>query len=270
VDLGIVNRLGQRVNMLPHETTALLDEVTSIPLSQRKEVLTKNLQKAAEWAVAAGARESEFALYKRVKVYHDHFEALGNQLWSEIKRVLEETLFESYPDCDNDILAYWQKRSAPVYQESANDICALLLPTNEMPKPAFKDHRERLEKTIFAEIKMFCAKQKAVKQEKMKNKVAVSNIYYLQGANSRVNNNSKDSSINVVGEGELFSNLRKTLETEIEDAELKAKLSVLTDEMEKCPKSSVFRGAYAQFMELAAHHMDVIGPFLPALSQLLG
>ena len=256
--------------MLPREITTLLDEVTSISLSQRKEVIRSNLQKAAEWALAAGVPRSGLALYKRVKVYYDHVEALGNQLWSEIKRVLEETLFESYPDCDKDIFAYWQKCSAPVYQESANDVCALLLPTNEMPKPAFEDHRERLEKTIFAEIKIFCAKLKAVKQEKEKNQVTMSNIYYLQGANSRVNFNSKDFSINVVGEAELFSNLRKTLEMEIQDAELKAKLSVLTHEMENSPRTSAFRGAYAEFMELAAHHMEVLGPFLPALSQLLG
>jgi len=77
--------------MLPSETTPLLDEVTSISLSQRKEVLSSNLQKAAEWAVAAGVPGSGLALYKTVKVYYDHFEALGNRLWSEIKRVLEET-----------------------------------------------------------------------------------------------------------------------------------------------------------------------------------
>ena len=98
----------------------------------------------------------------------------------------------------------------------------------------------------------------------------MSNIYYLQGANSRVSINSTDSSINVVAEGELFSNLRKTLETEFENEELKAKLSALTDQMEKAPKTSGFRKAYAEFMELAAHHMEVIAPFLPALSQLLG
>src|SRR2546422_7755307 len=44
---------------------------------------------------------------------------------------------------------------------------------------------------------------------------------------------------------------RSTLETEFENEELKAKLSALTDQMEKAPKTSGFRKAYAEFMELA-------------------
>jgi hypothetical protein len=256
--------------MLPHQTKLLLDEVTSIPLSERNKAVRDGLQRAAEKAVVAGLAGSGVARCAQVKVHYDQVEVLGHQIWSEIKRVLQETLFESYPDCAEDILEYWQEAVDPVCEESRRGVCALLPPPHDVSQKALKDHCERVGKRIRADIKVFCATLDAMKHKKEKDRTATSNIYYLQGANSRVNINSTDSSINVVAEAELFLDLRKTLEAEIENGELKTKLTGLVGEMEKAPGTSVFRGAYAQFMELAAHHMDVIGPFLPALSQLLG
>ena len=165
-DSGTGNQPSCKDHMLPLETKLLLDQVTSIPLSQSKEMLRSSWQKSAEKTVAAGIAGSGLARSALVKLHYDHFEVLCNQVWSEIKRVLQEMLFEGYPGCEDDIIAYWQRSLEPGYDESRSVICALLTPANEVAQQGFKDYCARVEKRISAEIRVFCAKLNAAKKEK--------------------------------------------------------------------------------------------------------
>jgi hypothetical protein len=96
-------------------------------------------------------------------------------------------------------------------------------------------------------------------------------IYNITGPNARFNINSVDSSTNVVNQApaELFQALRDAIQSKIQsDAERDELLAKATD-LERETGKPGFSQRYAQFMALAAHHMEALGPFIPALTQLL-
>jgi hypothetical protein len=97
-----------------------------------------------------------------------------------------------------------------------------------------------------------------------------SHNYYLTGPNSRVNTNSVDASENVAlaPATQLFEDLRGAL-AEIADVEQRVQLLARVDEMESSQGSSGFLARYQAFVQAAANHITIIGPFLPALTQLL-
>jgi hypothetical protein len=98
-----------------------------------------------------------------------------------------------------------------------------------------------------------------------------SNTFYLSGPNSRVNSNSIDASVNIsaMSSPQVFADLRSAL-NDVADVEQRALLTARVEEMESSQGSPGFLARYQAFMEAAANHMTVVGPFLPALSRLLG
>lgn len=108
---------------------------------------------------------------------------------------------------------------------------------------------------------------KKIKEEEKK----VTIIYNLNGANSRVNNNSNDHSINVVNMSptDLFDEIRNVLKEGISDeAELRS-LREIVNEMENSQNTNSFNKTYTNFITRAANHMTLISPFIPALSQMV-
>lgn len=99
----------------------------------------------------------------------------------------------------------------------------------------------------------------------------VSAIYNVSGSNTRFNINSVDSSINIINESpaELFRALEEAIRSKRLDEPQGQDLLVAASNLEKELGKPSFGGAYARFMALAASHMDVLGPFMPALTQLL-
>lgn len=95
--------------------------------------------------------------------------------------------------------------------------------------------------------------------------------YNITGANSRVNINSQDSSVNVVaGDGaQVFSGLRAAC-GDIQDPSEKQAVETAIDEMEAAWGTDQFLGRYQAFMSAVANHMTVFAPLLPALAGLLG
>jgi hypothetical protein len=96
-------------------------------------------------------------------------------------------------------------------------------------------------------------------------------IYNVTGPNARVNIQSTDSSTNVVNVEStlLFQNLRSAIQASISDSELRMMLMSQVEGMEKAAGTRTFADRYRDFIGLAADHMSVFSPFLPALTQLL-
>lgn len=96
-------------------------------------------------------------------------------------------------------------------------------------------------------------------------------VYNLIGPNSRVNIQSLDSSTNIVNveTSALFEALRGSLEKAIPDQALRQQLREAVDAMQAAAGTRSFSGRYKNFIALAADHVTVFGPFLPALTQLL-
>ena len=98
----------------------------------------------------------------------------------------------------------------------------------------------------------------------------VTNVYHVTGENSRVNVQSNDQSVNVVitSSDEVFRKIREAIQVGIPAEEQAKILSYLTD-LERAQTDRSFATRYTDFIAAAANHMTVLGPFIPALSELL-
>lgn len=96
-------------------------------------------------------------------------------------------------------------------------------------------------------------------------------VYNLIGPNARVNIQSVDSSANLVGvePAELFDRIHEAIGQSVQDGELLKKLQEKVTELEKAQGTTGFIARYQEFMVLAANHMTLLAPFIPALSQML-
>jgi len=97
------------------------------------------------------------------------------------------------------------------------------------------------------------------------------NIYYVQGDNARVNANSTDNSVNVVmkSNAEFFTTLRERIESAVprggEQTLILQKLAAL-QESQGQPS---FAQRYTDFIAVAANHVALLAPFIPALTEML-
>jgi hypothetical protein len=96
-------------------------------------------------------------------------------------------------------------------------------------------------------------------------------VYNLIGPNARVNIQSVDSSTNLVEvePAELFDRIRETIGKSVQDGEMLEKLQEKVTELEKAQGTTGFKARYQEFVALAANHMTLLAPFIPALSQML-
>jgi len=255
--------------MLPDNTRQLIDRVVEIALASRKEILRAELQRTAEWAVQAGVSGSGLAAFKRAKVYCDLIERLANQTWTETKRVLEEVQFKPCQQLAQDLKDYIRDTLAVPYEECRSGTYTDPQVTNAQPKPIFVDHYDSIERKLFAEIDLFCAKLEAQHAEKEANRVVQSVTYNLHGDNLRINIHSQDYSVNVSNAKLVFKEIRKSIETGVGDEKLKAALLQKASELEEVVGKASFLQKYSDFVALAANHMTLLGPFIPALTQLL-
>jgi hypothetical protein len=92
---------------------------------------------------------------------------------------------------------------------------------------------------------------------------------HVSGANARVNIRSTDQSTNIALAGNLFASIREAIATEILDAQEQTRVNALLDRVEAARDKTSFISAYQMLIGTTADHMTVLGPFLPALTQLL-
>lgn len=98
---------------------------------------------------------------------------------------------------------------------------------------------------------------------------SITNIYNVNGHNSRVNINSTDNSINYISDSNLlFEDLQKALKT-IQEDKIKEESLELLKEMKDSKGSPSFLEKYQSFIGILANHMTLIAPFIPALTQMI-
>jgi len=96
-------------------------------------------------------------------------------------------------------------------------------------------------------------------------------VYNITGVNSRVNIDSVDSSTNIVNTDvtQLFASMRSAVDAGSIDESAREALHSRIDKMEAAIGTKSFAHTYADFMQLAANHLTVFKPFLPALVQMM-
>ena len=99
----------------------------------------------------------------------------------------------------------------------------------------------------------------------------VTNVYHVYGHNPRWNTNSTDQSVNSVTMpiDQIFLALRQKIESGIAEGDERNDILDKLQALEKAQGSSSFANRYTEFMAVAANHIQVIYPFIPALTELL-
>jgi len=95
-------------------------------------------------------------------------------------------------------------------------------------------------------------------------------IYQVSGY-GRVNVNSTDNSVNVitVSQDQIFEKLKHEITAEIPPGEEQKKIMERLSALEAAQNSSSFAERYAELISVAANHMVLLAPFLPALTEMM-
>jgi len=96
-------------------------------------------------------------------------------------------------------------------------------------------------------------------------------IFHLEGANPRVNMNSHDQSLNVVTTSgdQIFTSLRQKITSDIPASDERNEILERLTQLEKAQNSRTFAQRYTEFIAVAANHIALITPFIPALTEML-
>lgn len=95
------------------------------------------------------------------------------------------------------------------------------------------------------------------------------NIHHVHASGQIVNIGSQDRSTNIAIQGDVFGDISAALQGVVKDADELHRLLSAVDEMKRQRGGAGFAAAYRSFVSLAADHLGVLAPFLPALSQFL-
>jgi hypothetical protein len=98
------------------------------------------------------------------------------------------------------------------------------------------------------------------------------NVYNLHGANSRVNIQSEDKSVNVssITEQQVFLGIRQAVTQGVADDTERRVILEKLDALQESVHKTDFVAKYQAFINSVASHMTIILPFIPALTQMLG
>ncbi len=96
--------------------------------------------------------------------------------------------------------------------------------------------------------------------------------FNLQGANSRVNIQSQDHSVNISHQltENVFADMRQVIQNQIQNEVERAEILKSLEELETAKGTSRFVQKYQNFVATAADHIGLLSPFIPALTQMLG
>jgi len=97
------------------------------------------------------------------------------------------------------------------------------------------------------------------------------NVYHVYGHNPRLNTNSTDHSVNsvTISNDQIFVELRQKIESGVLEADERNEILEKLHALEKDQDSPSFAKRYTEFTAVAANHMVIIGPFIPALTEML-
>ena len=98
----------------------------------------------------------------------------------------------------------------------------------------------------------------------------VTHIYNLTGAQSRVNLQSNDSSVNVssVTNEQLFAEVSNQIRQHVADERQRSEMLTKLAALRQADQRTIAE-RYREFISTAADHMTLLTPFLPALTALL-
>jgi hypothetical protein len=197
-------------------------------------------------------------------------EEMSAQSWNEMKRVLNEIHITPYLEIENDLIALLNVKLARFKNILSRSMeVNYKIDRKNIALIQFDRRYESVESKYNNEIRIYCVALNTKAADKETNQMAANITYNLHGNNPRININSQDYSINIANSKIVFDEIRKTIESEIQDENLKRDLQNKVAEMEQSVGKNTFLPKYSEFVALAANHVTVFAPLLPALTQFL-
>lgn len=218
-----------------------------------------------------GGLQSGYFDMRYVGVFYNTFDKLAVQCWEEMKRVMCQMNVAPFPGMEAELEGFLGAAFRDLFSGLTPRLQTQTkrLASREL-RPNLQEHSNKIGKKLQLEIAIFCETLRARQKENKGNRVNQPIIYNVQGDNARVNVHSQDHSVNVTKSTAIFTDLRTTIERGIADESQKQKLLGTVGEMEaSVGQKETFLKKYSEFVELAANHMAILGPYLPALTQLL-
>lgn len=257
--------------MLPAKVKQLLNGAIDHAIRQSSVQVEKEARSVVFNMADKGLSISTAAEQKLMQVHVEAMERIANQAWSEMKRVLQEVCVQPYAALENDLLLILKPKLLLI-----KEVVTKNFQRHRSPHYTFQDQLpkleiclKQLESKFSNEVAIFSAGLEAKKLDKETNPMSSHITYNLHGDNPRININSQDYSINVTNSKIVFDEIRKTIESDIKDGNLKRSLQTKVTEMEESVGQKSFLQKYSEFIALAANHVTVFAPFLPALTQFL-
>jgi hypothetical protein len=130
---------------------------------------------------------------------------------------------------------------------------------------------DRLSTPILNAIACQIERRRLMPGDKKPEASSVTNVYHVYGHNPRWNVQSTDQSVNVVTmtSDQLFVQLREQIKARVPASEEQTAILARVDALEQAQNTTSFAQKYAEFIAVAANHMQLIAPFIPALTEML-
>jgi hypothetical protein len=248
-----------------------MDNLIRPLLGSESRELDGKVTRAAEWAVQAGVPGSGLAFFKRIAAYYDHYKDVAGAVWAAMLRVLEETDVQPYPELPGDLKHKFDDYMAAPAQRIRSNMVTLSQMGHGMPRETFDGVYEQTREKHHTEIELQCRRTEAKRKRFEEGRLTMNVTYNLNGDSPRVNINSTDYSINITNAKAIFRQLGEAIQSGISEEQLRAALLTKTQEMESAVKERPrFLKLYSDFIALAANHMTVVSPFIPALTHFIG
>jgi len=257
--------------MLSPKTNQLLNAAIDHLIREAGPRIGKQVQAVKFDFARRGTGLSSMAEQQMAQVHIEAMQQIANDIWKEIKRVLQEVCVQPYAQLETDVTSILKSKLSQLQQMIVHSY-----QRNRSPHYTFQDQLPRIEiafkqveSKVCNEVAIFCASLEAKQSEKEDNRMSSNINYHLHGNNPRININSQDYSINIANSKIVFDEIHKLVDSNITDENLKNDLHVKTSEMENSVGKKTFLQKYSEFMALAANHVTVFAPLLPALTQFL-
>jgi hypothetical protein len=97
------------------------------------------------------------------------------------------------------------------------------------------------------------------------------NIYHVSGNNNRWLTNSQDHSVNIITQSsdQIFVTLRQQIESKVPAGDEQRDILERLAALEQSQNTPSFSQRYTEFIAAAANHMQLVCPFIPAITEML-
>jgi hypothetical protein len=256
---------------LPDEALRAMRGLVDPRFSSWRMELQIRLKKRSALSMTQGITGSQRASFALISEQFELYRDLGEFLTKAILRVYTELEVVPTPESDADlkrIFDGYMSGPGSFFRSAMKEHC---LAGMVMPSESFEALEAEVRLASHTEIDLLIGRLKADDRKRRGEAAGVArDIFNIVGANARVNLNSQDYSVNILGSDAVFQCLAGAIADRVPDDSTREKALKLCEDLRgSIGDKPAFAMRYGELVALLANHIAVISPFLPALAQFL-